>query len=142
MYSRLYEVIPPINLTGVEVSIIRLRAHSLWRKGANLGAVEIPATTLPSPFTKRVYIVYQNLGNWSSSYYNVPNYTLVTPVIGFLAYDSTLSTINHRQLVELNARGANPMIVRFQNVPEDARMKCVRFSSDGSLEFSNIQDSM
>lgn len=132
--GKLYEVIPPVNLSGIEVSIIRLRTHRLWRNGANFSAVEIPAKILPSPFTKRVDIVYQNLGNWSSSYYNVPNYTLVTPVIGLLAYDST---INHR-LVELNTRGGNPMIVRFENVSGDARMKCVRFSLDGTMELSNV----
>ncbi|KAI3444460.1 hypothetical protein Pfo_001125 [Paulownia fortunei] len=136
--GKLYNVSLPVNFSSMEVSVIRLRTHSLWKNGANLSFFEIPPRTLPWPFTKRVDIVYQNLGNWSTSYYNVQNYTFVAPVIGFLAYDSNTSS----RLIELNISGDNPIIIRFQNhsleEDENVRMKCVRFGTNGTLEFSNV----
>ncbi|KAI3449239.1 hypothetical protein Pfo_005904 [Paulownia fortunei] len=113
--GKLYDVSLPANLSGMEVSIVRLRTRSLWKNGANYSSFAIPPWILPWPFTKRVDIVYQNLGNWSSSYYNVPNYTFVAPVIGFLAYDPNRSSINYG-LIELNVMGNDPIIVRFPNI--------------------------
>ncbi|PIN26555.1 hypothetical protein CDL12_00691 [Handroanthus impetiginosus] len=135
----LYNVSLPYNLSGMEVSIIRLRTHRLWKNGVKFSSFEIPPRLLPRPFTNRVDLVYQNLGNWSSFYYNVPNYTFVAPVIGFLAYDSNTSSINH-ELLDLNLSWDNPVIIRFPNVSFDVRMKCVRFTTNGTLEFTNLSE--
>ncbi|KAK4418593.1 hypothetical protein Salat_2272100 [Sesamum alatum] len=139
--GRLYKVSAPVNLSGMEVSFIRLRTHSLWRTGANLSSFEIPPRILPWPFTRRVDILYRNLGNWSKYYYNVPNYTFVTPVIGFLAYDSSTTSIRNA-LVELDTTEDNPIVVRFPNVPREVDnnvgIKCVRFGTNGTLEFSSV----
>ncbi|KAL0464876.1 UNVERIFIED_CONTAM: hypothetical protein Slati_0375200 [Sesamum latifolium] len=138
--GRLYKASAPVNLSGMEVSFIRLRTHSLWRNGANVSSFEIPPGILPWPFTRRVDIVYRNLGNWSTYYYNVPNYKFITPVIGFLAYDSSTTSIR-KGLVELNTTEDNPIVIRFPNVPlevDENGVKCVGFSTNGTLEFSNM----
>ncbi|KAK6136584.1 hypothetical protein DH2020_029674 [Rehmannia glutinosa] len=140
--GQLYNVSLPVNFSGMEVSIIRLRAHSLWKNGLNLSSFEIPPRILPWPFTRRVDLVYQNLGKWSTFYYNVPNYTFVAPVIGYLAYDSNTNSTNHG-IIELNISGDSFVIVRFQNLAlEDGEdvgiMKCVRFGTDGRIEFTNL----
>lgn len=137
--GKLYEVSPPANFSGVGVSLLRLRAHSLWKNGANLSSLQIPPTALPSPFTRRVDLVYQNLGNWSTSYYNVPSYTFVAPVIGLLAYDSNSGPTT--TLVGLDIKGDSPIMVRFDNVSlhqYDVRVQCVRFATNGTWEFSNV----
>ncbi|KAG8391904.1 hypothetical protein BUALT_Bualt01G0235500 [Buddleja alternifolia] len=136
--GKVYNVPLPLNLSGMEISVIRLRTRSLWRNGLNLSSIEIPPLILPRPFTKRVDIVYQNLGNLSSYYYNVQNYAFIAPVIGFLAYDST----NHG-LVELKTGGnGNPIFVRFPNISFHGNVTrtCVRFDTNGTLEFSNVTE--
>ncbi|KAK6142745.1 hypothetical protein DH2020_023093 [Rehmannia glutinosa] len=138
--GKLYDNIPlPANLSGVKMSMVRLRTSRLWKNGANFSSFSIPPLILPRPFTKRVDIVYQDLGNLSSSYYNVPNHTFVAPVIGFLAYDPNRSSINYG-LIELKLMGNNPITVLFPNIKEDGNvtMKCVRFNTNGTLEFSNM----
>ncbi|KAL0426080.1 UNVERIFIED_CONTAM: hypothetical protein Sradi_1142800 [Sesamum radiatum] len=122
--GRLYKVSVPANLSGMEVSFIRLRTHSLWRKGANFSSFEIPPRILPWPFTRRVDILYRNLGNWSTYYYNVPNYTFITPVIGFLAYDSSKISIRNG-LIELNTTEDNPIVIQFPNVPLEGHFSVV-----------------
>ncbi|GFP91455.1 hypothetical protein PHJA_001289500 [Phtheirospermum japonicum] len=137
--GQLYNVSLPANFSGIEISIIRLRTHSLWQKGLNLSTFQIPPRTLPWPFTNRVDFLYQNLGNWSTFYYNVPNYTFVAPVIGLVAYDANTSSME-RGLIELNLTRDDPIIVRFQNMllDSDGRMKCVRFGTNGTLEFTEL----
>lgn len=135
--AKLYNITLPANFSGVEVSFVRLRARGLWKNGANHSLFTIPQGVLPFPFAMRVDLVYQNLGNMSSAYYNVPNYTYVAPVIGLLAYDP-----NKTSLVELEIMGTDPIIAHFPNilVEEDgsANMKCVRFDTNGTLELSNM----
>ncbi|CAI9768860.1 unnamed protein product [Fraxinus pennsylvanica] len=121
----------------MEVSILRIRTRSLWTKGANFSFFDIPPMILPWPFSRRVDLVYQNLGNWSTLYYNMSNYTFVVSVIGLLAYDSSTSS-PHYGLVELNLMGNNPIVVRFPNVSLSVGMKCVRFSTNGTVELSNV----
>ncbi|KAL0347747.1 UNVERIFIED_CONTAM: hypothetical protein Scaly_1790700 [Sesamum calycinum] len=140
--GRLYNVVLPTNFSGMEVSFVRLRTRRLWKNGSNYNSsFSIPPWVLPWPFTKRVDLVYQNLGNLSSSYYNVPNYTFVAPVIGFLAYDPNRSSASYG-LIELHLLSDDPIIVRFPNISthEDGNvtMKCVRFDVNGTLEFSNV----
>ncbi|CAK9165821.1 unnamed protein product [Ilex paraguariensis] len=130
----------PANFSGMEVSIVRLRSGSFWARGANFSFFHIPPRIIPMPFVKRLDILYQNLGNWSSLYYNVPNYNLVTPVVGFLTYNPNSSTGGDGML-NLSIRG-DPILVRFPEIllPENKNltMKCVRFGTNGSVEFSNV----
>ncbi|XP_022859356.1 uncharacterized protein LOC111380110 [Olea europaea var. sylvestris] len=106
-------------------------------KGANFSFFDIPTRILPWPFSRRVDLVYQNLGNWSTLYYNVSNYTFVAPVLGLLAYDSSTRS-PHYDLIELNLMGDNPIVVRFPNVSLSVGMKCVRFSTNGTVQLSNV----
>ncbi|GER45199.1 hypothetical protein STAS_22117 [Striga asiatica] len=135
----MYDVSPPINFSGIQISIIRLRTHRLWENGLNLSSFRIPPRTLPRPFTNRVDILYQNLGNWSTFYYNVPDHTFVTSVVGFSAYDSNATPFRNG-LIELNLRGDDPITVSFQNLSLgwNADMRCVRFSTNGTVEFTNL----
>ncbi|KAL1535949.1 hypothetical protein AAHA92_28670 [Salvia divinorum] len=140
--GQLYEVSSPANFSGMEVSVLRLRAHSLWKNGANLSSIEIPPmAALPFPFTRRVDLVYQNLGNWSTSYYNVPNYTLVAPVAGLLAYDSDTGPTS-TMLVGLDMQGDSLITVVFRSVSlhqyDVTSLQCVRFAADGTLQLSNV----
>ncbi|OIT31330.1 PREDICTED: uncharacterized protein LOC109208836 [Nicotiana attenuata] len=140
--GKLYNISLPTNFSGMETSIIRFRSGSFWRKGAKFSFFHIPPSVLPWPFVKRFDIIYENLGNWSSKYYDVPNYTFVTPVIGFLAFDANRSRENYG-MVELNIM-ANHILVHFPHIslPQDQNknvtMKCVRFVTNGSIEFSNV----
>ncbi|KAL8028141.1 hypothetical protein ABFX02_14G140300 [Erythranthe guttata] len=137
--GKLYDVSLPANLSGVQVSFVRLRARNLWRSGANHSLFAIPPSVLPFPFAKRVDLVYQNLGNRSSNYYSVPDYEFVAPVVGFLAYDSNKSSINYG-LIELKLMRDDPIIVHFPDIfVEENGMKCVRFDANGPIELSNVE---
>lgn len=134
----LYNVSLPSNMSGIEVSVLRTRTRGLWLHGANVTSFEIPPRILPWPFTRRVDIVYQNLGNWSSFYYNVPYYKFVAPVLGLLAYDSNSSSTNHPD-VALNTTEDHPIIVRFHNVSHKVDgVRCVHFGTNGTVRFSNV----
>lgn len=135
--GKLYSVAPPSNFPGMEVAVVRVRTRSLWNKGLSYGSLAIPPKMMPRPFTRRVDVVYQNLGNWSSCYYSVPNHTFVAPVIGFLAYDST-----NNGVIELRAMGGDPFVVNFSSIYSDVArnetMRCVRFDTNGTLELSSM----
>ncbi|KAJ0717546.1 hypothetical protein HanPI659440_Chr13g0524621 [Helianthus annuus] len=121
----------PSNFTGVQVSIVRLRWDSFWRKGANYSGFLMPPRILAYPFFTRLDIVYSNLGNQSSFYYNVPNHTLVAPVVGFNIYASG-------NLTKLNLTlFGGPILVEFP-VPQHEKAKCVMFYSNGTYEMSSM----
>lgn len=139
----------PEKFSGVQVSVVRMRSSGLWLRGANFSFFDVPARTLPQPFSKRIIIVYQNLANLSSVYYNLPNYTFVAPVVGFMAYDLSSSfntTGNNESSIELKPT-KDPIQVRFPqislmppvgNTPNTT--KCVRFDAKGDVEFSNLTE--
>ncbi|XP_059654211.1 uncharacterized protein LOC132300921 [Cornus florida] len=138
----LYNISLPANFSGIEVSFVRLRSASFWVRGANFSSFDIPPRIIPMPAPKRLDMVYQNLGNWSSYYYNVPNYTFVTPVVGFMTYDAMISTARDNAVLELSIMG-DPISIRFPRIPEtegrrNVTMKCVRFGTDGSVELSDM----
>lgn len=131
----------PSNLTGISVAALRLRSGSLRRKGVEAyKEFRIPVGVVEQPYVKRLVLVYHNLGNWSSSYYPLPGYTFLAPVLGLLAYDATdLSASN---LSELDFRAsADPISIKFSGV-QSARFgpepKCVYFGVDGSVGFDNV----
>ncbi|KAK6804620.1 hypothetical protein RDI58_002404 [Solanum bulbocastanum] len=136
--GKLYDIPLPTNFSGMESSIVRLRSSSFWRRGANFSFFKIPHRVLPWPFVKRFDIIYENLGNLSSKYYDVANYTFVTPVIGFLAYDARRSRENYG-MVELNTM-ENHILIHFppNNNDDNKNVKCVRFVKNGTIEFSNV----
>ncbi|XP_059636107.1 uncharacterized protein LOC132278332 [Cornus florida] len=137
----LYNISLPANFSGMEVSIVQLRSRNFWTIGANFSSFQIPPRIVPMPLVKRLAIVYQNLGNWSNYYYSVPNYTLVTSVVGFMTYNAWNSSTRDNAVLQLSIMG-DPILVHFPRISEpkgeNVTMKCVRFGTDGSVEFSNM----
>ncbi|KAL5796073.1 hypothetical protein ACOSQ2_000893 [Xanthoceras sorbifolium] len=136
----LYNISLPSNFTTVQVSVVRIRSGTFWARGANFSFFRIPTRVIARPYTKRIAIVYDNLGNLSSHYYQVPNHSLVAPVVGFIGYDaSNLSALGNEKLT-FSVMG-DPILISFpQIVLEDKNVtpKCVKFGADGSVEFSNM----
>ncbi|KAI3842733.1 hypothetical protein MKW98_015400 [Papaver atlanticum] len=139
----LYHSVLPTNLTGIRVSVVRLRTGSFWIRGANFSDFRIPPRVKPIPYVKRLAIVYQNLGNLSSQYYNVPgNYSMVTPVIGFIVYNATnLNKVNGMKKIANLTTTRNSISVHF-TLPSGlniSQAKCVKFNEDGSPHFSELK---
>ncbi|KAK6116978.1 hypothetical protein DH2020_049222 [Rehmannia glutinosa] len=141
--DQLYDASLPENLAGIKVSVVGLRSRTLWTKGANFSDFIIPPKTLPVPYVKRLLIVYHNLGNWSSLYYTLSGYTLLSPVVGFLVYDA--SSYNFAQkLVENRAQHEREArVVDFQNSSladrgSDLRAKCAAFGAYGKVFLSDM----
>ncbi|KAK7394925.1 hypothetical protein VNO78_15466 [Psophocarpus tetragonolobus] len=131
----------PSNLTGIEVAALRLRSGSLRRKGfQTYNEFEIPKGLIGSPYVERLVLMYQNLGNWSTRYYPLPNYTYLAPMLGLLAYDG--SNLSASNLSELDIDASDgPILVKFRDVkqaPHGAVAKCVWFDLLGSSNFSNV----
>ncbi|OVA05089.1 Protein of unknown function DUF1191 [Macleaya cordata] len=87
-------------------------------------------------------VVRLRSGNWSSSYYNLEGYSLVTPIFGFRAYDGTSLTGNEELRLDLNITGYQ-ISIHFPQVikPTDgsnSRLKCVRYGLNGSTDFSEM----
>ncbi|EYU23394.1 hypothetical protein ABFS82_01G066000 [Erythranthe guttata] len=142
--GELYAATLPPNLAGMKLSVVGLRSKTLFTKGANFSHFVIPPKTLPVPYAKRLLIVYHNLGNWSSLYYNISGYAMITPVVGFLVYDA--SYLNSRNLsnLELNTMG-KPISVEFQDsiaLKQSNRMvKCASFGDYREVLISEISSS-
>ncbi|XP_024995960.1 uncharacterized protein LOC112529118 [Cynara cardunculus var. scolymus] len=141
----LYNASLPSNFTGIEVSIVRLRRGSFWAKGANYSSFRLPPKIFTEPYSTRLDIVYSDLGNESSHYYSVPNYTLVAPVVGFNIYGSRNSTgqIGNftTPVTKLNLTlVGGPILVQFPKIslPQNEKPKCVRFYLDGTVEMTNM----
>ncbi|KAF5180170.1 putative transmembrane protein [Thalictrum thalictroides] len=138
----LYKAPLSSNLTGIEASVIRIRSKSLWSKGVNFSAVSIPPRVITLPYVKRLAIVYQSLGNWSSHYYNVNGYSLVTPIVGFTVYNA--SDLNPNGVLRLNLNAMKDMIlIQFplDSLPADSNstFKCVRYGDGATMiEFSDM----
>ncbi|XVF80168.1 hypothetical protein PTKIN_Ptkin15bG0049500 [Pterospermum kingtungense] len=134
----------PSNLSGMEVSVIRLRSGSLWNRGTNTSIIKIPPRVRTLHYVKRLAIVYDNLGNWSSKYYHIPGYSLVSPVVGFNVYDySNLTSLGDEKITLITRN--EPIVIHFPNVEAKDRqvteLKCVEFGDGGSvLEFKNMTE--
>ncbi|XP_047341929.1 uncharacterized protein LOC124945522 [Impatiens glandulifera] len=133
----------PSNLTGIKISALRLRSGSLWARGVETyNEFEIPKGIIVEPYVERIVLVYQNLANWSASYYSLTGYTHLVPVLGLLAYDA--SNLSAKNLPELFIRssGEKPISIRFQNVglvPDGSVAMCVWFDLQGRVNFSNVE---
>ncbi|XP_004510710.1 uncharacterized protein [Cicer arietinum] len=136
-----YNISLPSNYTGIKVRVVRLRAASFFVRGVSFSLFNIPPHVVPQPNRKRMTILYENLGNWSSHYYNVPNYKMLTPVFGFTAYTSSESAfLDDNEKMNFIIEG-NPIKIRFSHVGLHAKNDtpiCVKFSDDGSVEFKNM----
>ncbi|KAL2943532.1 Cell adhesion molecule-related/down-regulated by oncogenes [Bienertia sinuspersici] len=131
----------PANLTGIKVSGMRLRSGSLRSRGVkSYKEFEIPVGVVVQPYVERLVLVYQNLGNWSSTFYPLSGYMYLAPVLGLLAYDAVnLSATN---LSELDIRASiNPIKIHFSNVqsvPDGSVARCLWFDLRGNVNFSNV----
>ncbi|PHT81492.1 hypothetical protein T459_14507 [Capsicum annuum] len=67
----LYNASVPSSLAGMKLSLVRLRSRTLWEKGANFSGFSIPPRTIPVPYVKRINILYNDLGNLFSHYFNI-----------------------------------------------------------------------
>ncbi|KAF8041829.1 hypothetical protein BT93_A0428 [Corymbia citriodora subsp. variegata] len=138
-----YDGVVPSNLTGVNISAMRLRSGSLRRKGVKMyKEFEIPTGVIVHPYVKRLVLVYQNLGNnWSEKYYPLPNYTYLAPVLGLLAYNaSNLSATNLPEL-DIGASG-KPLLVHFSSIrpaPAGSERRCVWFDLGGLVNFRDVE---
>ncbi|XP_042479540.1 uncharacterized protein LOC122060504 isoform X2 [Macadamia integrifolia] len=96
---------------------------------------------MTSPYIKRLAIVYQNLGNWSSHYYSVPGHSFVTPVVGFRVYDASNFIFSVITPMDLRVTG-DPISIHFPQfmLPSGLNWtaKCVTFNIDGSVLLANM----
>ncbi|KAK0588600.1 hypothetical protein LWI29_003102 [Acer saccharum] len=130
----------PSNLTGMNIVAMRLRSGSLRTRGVKIyEEFGIPIGVTESPYVERLVLVYQNLGNWSKTYYPLPGYTYLSPVLGLLAYDA--SNLTATNLLELEIRASDDLLsITFQDMmsaPAGSVAKCVWFDLHGLTNFSN-----
>ncbi|KAM3270779.1 hypothetical protein P3S67_028981 [Capsicum chacoense] len=123
----------------MKLSLVRLQSSTLWEKGANFSGFSIHPRTIPVPNVKRINIVYYDLGNLSSHYFNISGYNLLTSEIGFMVYDapSNISTITSLTKVGLRPMG-QPISVEFKNLSEMVKgriTKCAMFDENGNVSF-------
>uniref|UniRef100_A0A5B6YZ52 Non-specific serine/threonine protein kinase n=1 Tax=Davidia involucrata TaxID=16924 RepID=A0A5B6YZ52_DAVIN len=131
----------PSNLTGINISAMRLRSGSLRRLGVSYQEFQIPKGVVEHPYVERLVLVYQNLGNRSMEYYPSPaGYKYLAPVLGLLAYDA--SNLSAKNLTELEIRASGePISIEFSDVnlvPDGSVAKCVWFDLHGMINFSNV----
>ncbi|KAK7292759.1 hypothetical protein RJT34_15612 [Clitoria ternatea] len=134
-----YNVSIPSNFTGMEISVVRLRSVPFWFRGVNYSFSNIPPRIVPRPNVVRIAILYENLGNWSSHYYNVPNYTLVAPVFGLMAYNSSKRAFIGEK-IDFIIQG-DPITIQFPHVMQhetNSTPVCAKFSVGGKVELSNM----
>ncbi|XVE77227.1 hypothetical protein DITRI_Ditri13aG0045200 [Diplodiscus trichospermus] len=134
----------PSNFSGMEVSVVRLRSGSLWGRGTNSSFIKIPPRVKTLPYVKRIAIVYDNLEEWSSKYYQVPGYSLVSPVVGFNVYEYSLNlTTLIDEKVALSIE-SEPISIHFPYVEAQDKnlteLTCVEFGAGGSIELKNMTE--
>ncbi|KAJ8764926.1 hypothetical protein K2173_010391 [Erythroxylum novogranatense] len=136
----LYKTMLPANLSGMDVSVVRLRSRRLWNIGANFSNFQIPPGTQTTPHVKWLAIVYQDLGNWSYHYYNVPGYSLVSSVVGFMVFNASNEKAERVEKISLNTRGKS-IVIRFSALTFPNEMaRCVEFGSPGTFQLSDINE--
>lgn len=142
--GKVFDAQVPSNFSGIKLAALRLRSGSLRRLGfSSYKEFSIPVGVIVQPYVVRLVLVYQNLENWSSTYYGGSNYTFLAPVLGLLAYDAAdLSATN---LPELDIRASNkPISIQFTNVksaPTGLTPKCIWFDLQGVPQLSNLNSS-
>ncbi|CAK8560744.1 unnamed protein product [Lathyrus sativus] len=136
-----YNTSLPSNYTGMKVRAIRLRTSSFYIRGLNYSIFKFPPHVVPQPNRKRMVILYENFGNWSSHYFNVPtDYTMVAPIFGFVAYTSSENAFIVKEKMSFVIHG-KPILIHFHHVrlhDKNDTPICVKFLDDGILEFHNM----
>lgn len=125
-----YNITLPGNFSVMEVSVVRLRSSSLWAKGAKYRWFEIPPRMMTKPFVKRLAIMYENFGNLSSYYYELPGYRLLTRVVGISIYDATdLSRTRSPKRLNITLAGEAIRVIFSKGLRKwnHHRIKCARF---------------
>ncbi|CAI9298895.1 unnamed protein product [Lactuca saligna] len=125
-----YDGFPPSNLSGIQISAIRLRSGSLYTRGVkSYKEFTIPIGVISQPYVERLVFVYQNLGNWSTIYYPLPGYIYLSPILGLLAYDA--ANLSAKNLPELPIHASEePISINFPQpkpVPNGSIAECVHF---------------
>ncbi|KAJ8748579.1 hypothetical protein K2173_003480 [Erythroxylum novogranatense] len=141
----LFDVHLPSNFTGMNISAVRVRSGNLREKGAKFSYFYFPPGVVAFPYVKRLAIVYQNLGNLSTSYYHVPGYSFVSPVVGFSAYDASNSLLLGNETLRLSAMGEPILVNLTRTTTTDGykgEPKCVKFVEGGLVQFRNITKEM
>ncbi|KAJ0985395.1 hypothetical protein J5N97_003751 [Dioscorea zingiberensis] len=136
-----YDGLAPANLSGIKISVVRLRSGSLWRRGVHsFKEFDIPIGLIVHPYVERIVFVYQNLGNWSSVYYPLPGFTYLAPLLGLLIYDA--ANLSAKNLPELDfVASKSPIMINFTNVApvlNGLTPQCVWFNLDGLPEFRDL----
>ncbi|GMY10404.1 hypothetical protein FCV25MIE_05643 [Fagus crenata] len=131
----------PNNLTGIQVTAMRLRSGSLRTRGVpSYKEFQIPVGVVEQPYVERLVLVYHNLGNWSSIFYPLPGFSYLGPVLGLLAYNA--SDLSASNVPELSIRASDkPILVKFPDLklgPDGLPPKCVSFDLHGSVQFDNV----
>lgn len=137
----LYKANLPENLEGIEMVVVRIRSKTLWSRGANFSYIHIPRRTLPVPYVRRISLVYLDFGNWSSYFEKVKGYSLVSSVVGFMAFDASNISSNTVTKLDLNPR-VKPIEIQFPslNLPEESNGKerCARFGANRTVHLSEM----
>lgn len=136
-----YDGAPPMNLSGIQISAMRLRSGSLYMRGVRMyKEFTIPVGVIEEPYVQRLVLVYQNLRNWSTIYYPLRGYIYLAPILGLLAYDA--SNLSAKNLQELDVRASEEAIsIEFKQVkpvPDGSVAKCVWFDLNGRTNFANV----
>ncbi|KAL4562634.1 hypothetical protein LXL04_026662 [Taraxacum kok-saghyz] len=138
----LYKVSLPSNFAGMEASVVHLQSSSVWAEGADLGYFHVPSRIIAEPNVTWLDLVFSNLGNWSSYYYSMPDYTFVTPILGFSAYGVTYTKNQNGDFTSTTTKlklalVRRPIMVQFPSLwlPKG---KCAKFYSNGSTTITNM----
>ncbi|KAI3677819.1 hypothetical protein L6452_37089 [Arctium lappa] len=136
-----FDGIVPNNLTGIKISALRLRGGSMFTRGVpTYKEFKIPTGVIEHPYVERLVLVYQNLGNWSTTYYPLPGYVYLAPILGLLAYDA--SDLSAKNLPELDIRASEEAIsIHFgqvKPVPDGSNPRCVSLDLHGRVNFTNV----
>ncbi|KAF5782496.1 hypothetical protein HanRHA438_Chr11g0509091 [Helianthus annuus] len=137
-----YDGTVPSYLTGIEISAMRLRSGSLFHRGVEpFKEFKIPVGLQVQPYVERLVLVYQNLGNWSTTYYSLPGYVYLAPVLGLLAYNG--SDLSARNLPELDLWASHEAITidfgRISSIPIGSVAKCAWFDLHGQVNLTNLE---
>ncbi|KAK9067763.1 hypothetical protein SSX86_011874 [Deinandra increscens subsp. villosa] len=136
-----FDGIVPRNLTGVQISALRLRSGSLFTRGVpKYREFKLPIGIIEEPYVERLVLVYQNLGNRSKVYYPLPGYKYLAPVLGLLAYNGSDLSAENQTNLEIEASG-DPISIDFGSVrpaPDGSNPLCVWVNLHGEVNFTNV----
>ncbi|XP_078162409.1 uncharacterized protein LOC144557720 [Carex rostrata] len=134
-----YSLSLPPSLSGISAETVRYRTGSLWRYGASLGEFSLPPGIIIHPHVKRLIVIRENMGQFSSMYeHYISSNTrlrLVSPVLGLLFYNAT--SFHSPSVAGVNILVTKtPIIVNFSSLVEAQQVQnahCIVFQLDGNI---------